>query len=184
MKTKFESNVATQIPKTRMAREPRLPWEVRKEDLIGSSFLEERSNDLIATKTLLGTRPVFLAMLLVFIFVSTFSIFLYTAQRNESARMEIERKEETQVLLLSSLEKVVDEKQVLKEKAVQLEKEIEDLNTQNKTFITVIENLSKKDEEAATEGSPAEVPSGARGVKRRTSDREGDEEKKMRKLVY
>lgn len=149
MKTKFESNVATQIPKTKMAYEPQLPWEISNYNSQQSGSLEDTAQSVVIGKVPLGVRPIFLVMLLVVLFVGTICMFVRTTEENEKVRMDILKKEKIALLLQAGLKKAVKEKDVLKKKAVRLEKDLADLGIRNKTFITVIENLSRRVEEAA-----------------------------------
>ncbi|MEE8359463.1 MAG: hypothetical protein V3S04_00890 [Candidatus Omnitrophota bacterium] len=149
MKAKFESNVATQTPKTWVKHEPRLPWEVRGEDLKKASFAGDTSELAAAEKAPFGTRPVFLITLLVFIFVVMLYMFLFITGDNKKAKAEIWKKGETQTLLQGNLTKTVSEKRALEEKAARLQNEVDNLNVQNKTFMTVIENLSRINGETA-----------------------------------
>lgn len=151
MKTKFESNVAAQIPKTRSSQEPQLPWEISKYDIDQNGFLEDAAQSLADEKVPFGIRPVFLAVLLIFMFASTLYVFVRVAEENKKARMSLQKKEKAIVLLQANLEKTVDEKDTLKERAARLQNDIADLNIRNKTFIGVIENLSKKNEAAAAD---------------------------------
>lgn len=143
MVTKFESNVATQIPKTKVTQEPRLPWEVSRDNLVDAPGV------LRAEKALLGTRAVFLIALLVIFFVSTLSICLFIVNDNKKAQMAAWEKEETATLLQSDLKQAQSEKRALEETATQLKKQVDTLNTQQETFMTVIENLSRTNTDSA-----------------------------------
>lgn len=149
MVTKFESNVATQIPKTKAAQEPRLPWDVSSENLMGAPV------ELRAEKAPLGTRAVFLIALLVIFFVSMLSICLFIVNDNKKAQMTAWEKEEAATLLQNDLKQVQSEKRALEETTTQLKKQVDTLNTQQGTFMTVIENLSRTNTESADDNRDA-----------------------------
>lgn len=161
MKTKFESNVATQIPKTKMSQEPQLPWDVVRYDTeqdVPPS--EDNAKLLTAGRGLFGVRPVFLVLMLMCLFAVTAYVFGRAAEDNQRVRAQVQKKEELAASLqknISTLKVNLDqsaiEKDVLEERASRLEEDVSNLETQNKTFITVIENLSKKIEfEEETDG--------------------------------
>jgi hypothetical protein len=147
MEKKFDSNVATQIPKTRMTHEPRLPWEVTQDDLDGSQFVDSGLQSASLGKAPFGIKPVALIVILIFIFVATLSAFLFMAQINKKAKAEIEIAEAEKALFISSLKATANEAKALKEKNAQLEKSMTVLDTQNKDFMAVIKNLSGNEED-------------------------------------
>ncbi len=161
MKTKFESNVATQIPKTKMSQEPQLPWDVARYDTEqDASPSEDNAKLLTAGMGLFGVRPVFLVLMLVCLFAVTAYVFGRAAEDNQKARAQVQKKEKLAAslqknisMLKVNLDQSAIEKDVLEERASRLEKDISDLEIQNKTFMTVIESLSKKIEfEEETDG--------------------------------
>ncbi len=144
MKTKFESNVAAQIPKTRSSHEPQLPWEISKYDIDQNGFLEDAAQSLADEKVPFGIRPVFLAVLLIFMFAGTVHLLVRATEENKKVYMNMLKKKKMTALLQSSLEKEVEENDVLRERTTRLEKNLATLNIWNKTFITVIENMSRR----------------------------------------
>jgi len=155
MDKKFDSNVATQIPKTKMTHEPRLPWEVTQDDLDGSQFADSGLQTAELGKTPLGIKPVFLIAMLIFIFVSTLSAFFFMAQISKKAKAEIQKSETQKALLMGNLAEAANKARILKEKNAQLEKSMtvldtqnKDLTEQNKDFMAVIKSLSGNEEGA------------------------------------
>jgi len=149
MKTKFEANVATQIPKTKVPYEPRLPWEVSSYGLEAPLSLEDTTKVMTTRGAPFGTRPVFLIILLISVFAATSYVFVRLALENRETRLNIRKNEQmvsslqTNVSALqSNLEKTAYEKDTQKNKANRLEKEIGDLKAQNEGFRSVLENIS------------------------------------------
>jgi len=154
MKTKFEANVATEIPKTRTGNEPRLPWDIRGGDIERAALSGGSFSSLQSAKGPLGIRPVYLIALLMAVFIAIGYTFFTLEEKNKTTLLEIEKKDQTQNVLLGSLKKAVNEKELLNKKttdlerrAAALEKNLTELTEQNKVFVSVIENLSKADEE-------------------------------------
>lgn len=145
MKKKFESNVATQVPKTQMTHEPQLPWEIRTEDLMGDEFEGGPSRAEAMEKSLLGIKPVFLIGLLIFIFASMLAVFFFSASMSKNVGEKIQEMEDERTMLLGNLRESAHNQEILKEKNTQLEKARDDLNVQNKELMTVIKTLSEKD---------------------------------------
>ncbi len=114
MKTKFESNVATQIPKTKMAHEPQLPWELSKYDLQESESLEDTTQSVIIGQVPFGIRPAFLITLLVVIFLGTSYVFVGAVKENEKVHMDILKKERVALMLRAGLEKTINQEHILR----------------------------------------------------------------------
>lgn len=154
MKTKFETNVATQIPKTRMTQEPNLPWEVRADSRDIVSALEEKLKFETAGQFLLGARPVFLVILLVSIFISTVYAVYNIANEGEKIHISMREKEKALSLLQANLKETVNREEFLKERSLQLERAVADLRADKELFTTVIQDLTKKSEkQGALSGS-------------------------------
>ena len=154
MDKKFDSNVAAQIPKTKVTHEPHLPWNVTQNDLVGSQF----ENSLQSTpmgKAPLGIKSPYLIALIVLIFLCALSALIFTVQSNEKVKAQVQRAEEEKALLLGDLRGVVNEASVLKGKVVALEGSMvvldvqnKNLTEQNRDFMAVIKKMSENEEEA------------------------------------
>lgn len=146
MKRKFETNVAEEMPKTR-AREPELPWRLKREDFeqIG---LEEREYASSIGAPPLRTRAIFLILLVLAIFTAIFYMVINTMIENGNIRRGVLRKEQEVSSLRADLSKVTGEKKALSETSAQLEKKVGDLAAQKELFTSVIETLTKKGDEA------------------------------------
>ena len=144
MKTKFETNVAQEMPKTRQSQEPGLPWKLDPEDLEKSSSGNEVYKSAASVTPPLKTRPIFLILLLATIFVAVMYFVSLIVADNEFTRSDIQKKELTMSSLQTSLEKINTQKNALNANLGQLEKRVNDLNAQKELFATVIESLTKK----------------------------------------
>lgn len=168
MKKKFESNVATQVPKTQMTHEPQLPWEIRGEDLLGDEFERGPSRDEAIRKAPLGIKPAFLIFLLIFIFVSMLSVFLFAVSTSKSISGKAQEMEDERTMLFGNLRAAAHDLKIQKEKNVQLEKNRDDLRVQNKELMTVIKTLSHQNVEVNKEeikGASVESEASAPGEK-------------------
>lgn len=152
MKTKFETNVAQEIPKTRMTQEPGLPWKLNPEDFEKVSAAKDEYNSAFTAASPLKTRPIFLIILLAVIFVTVIYFTSFVVTDNENTHTAAQKKEVTLSSLQTSLEKINTEKNTLSENIGQLEKRVSELSAQKELFATVIESLTKKGDEPATQG--------------------------------
>lgn len=160
MKKKFETNVATEIPKTKL-HEPALPWKL-SEDEVGQ--IDSKENDykaVIAGTPPLKTRGIFLILLVVTIFGITTYMISNAVVENERMRSNIVKKEGELSLMQGSLEKVAADKDAMNKNLAQLEKKLNDLTAQKQLFASVIESLTKKGEEADIQTSPQAAQSDA-----------------------
>jgi septal ring factor EnvC (AmiA/AmiB activator) len=155
MKTKFETNVASQLPKTK-THEPGLPWKVTNEDLEHVVAKEDDYKAAVTGTPPLKTRAIFLVLLIVAVFAATLYFVSLIAIENEKARENLQRKETAVVSLQASLEKVKNEKDMLNGNLAQLEKRVNELNAQKEIFTTVIESLTKRGEEFVLEKDKTE----------------------------
>lgn len=153
MDKKFDSNVATQIPKTKMTYEPQLPWNVTQSDLVGNQFVDSVQTTPMG-KVPLGVKPMYLIMLIASIFLCALSVFIFTAQSNIKVKAQVQRAEEEKALLVDQLKETANEASALKGKVETLESSIvvldiqnKNLTEQNKDFMTVIKRMSKNEEE-------------------------------------
>jgi len=150
MKKKFESNVASEIPKTKL-HEPELPWKVTSDDLPSSGNRSEELNSAFAGTPPLKTRAVFLIMLVAALFIVTSMVIVNSVTENEKMRQDIDKREKEIYSIKANLEKLASEKDTLSKSSVQLEKKVNDLSAQKELFTSVIESLTKKSDEAEIE---------------------------------
>lgn len=147
MRTKFESNVAQELPKTRMSQEPGLPWKLNPEDLEKTSTIKDDYKAAVAGVPPLKTRPVFLVALLTIIFLTIIYFVSFMVADNQNTQSAIQKTEATMTTIQTTMEKINNEKSVLSENIGQLEKRVSELNAQKELFATVIESLTKKADE-------------------------------------
>lgn len=155
MKTKFEANVAQELPKTRMSQEPGLPWKLDPEDIEKASEGSEVYKAASSGTPPLKTRPVFIVLLLTAIFVAVMNFVSLVIVDNENARASSRKKEITMSSLKMALEKINAQKNTLSDNIGQLEKRVNDLSAQKELFATVIESLTKKGDEPTSDEKAA-----------------------------
>ena len=159
MDTKFEGNVASEMPKTKRSLEPSLPWKVTSDDLDKIMSAEEGYRSTVTGAPPLRTRPFFLVSLLTAIFAAALYFVSVTVMENETVHKNIQKKEMAVAMLKTDLEKVNIEKSGLYEGLAQSEKRARDLNARKELFTSVIESLTKKGNEPRFEkGSGKAVP--------------------------
>lgn len=153
MEKRFDSNVATQIPKTKVVHEPHLPWNITRSDLIGSQF-EDSDQITSIGKTPLGIKPLYVIVIITTIFLCVLSTFHFMTQSNERVKVQAQRAGEESILLASNLRNAINETNILKGRVIALEKNIaildvqnKNLAEQNKDFMTVIKSMSEREEE-------------------------------------
>ena len=156
MKTKFEANVAADIPKTKL-HEPELPWKVSDEEVgrIGSKSDEFKA--ALSGTAPLKTRAPFMALLVVTIFGITTYLVSSAVVENEKIRSNMVKKDGELNLAQMSLVKAAAEKEAINKNAAQLEKKLGDLTAQKQLFASVIESLTKKSEDIDVP-PPVEAP--------------------------
>lgn len=150
MKTRFDDNVAQKIPRTKDLAEPELPWKLSDGEM---SKIEAGDNEARAALTAaspLHVRAIFVALLVVTIFVVVLNGIVNVAIENSDMQTDILRKEHQVSAAKSELEKAVNEKAVLNENATKLEKRVSDLSAQKELYTAVIETLTKKTDEPLT----------------------------------
>jgi len=161
MKTKFETNVAQEVPKTRMSNEPGLPWKLQPEDLEKATSAQEVYKSATTGAPPLKTRPIFLIMLLAAIFAAVMYFASLVMTDNENTRVNARKKELAAASLQATLEKINTQKNALSDNLGQLEKRVNELTAQKELFATVIESLTKKADEAppqsVSEDKPAQI---------------------------
>ena len=146
MKKKFETNVATEIPKTKL-HEPALPWKLTEDEVgqIGSKDDDFRA--VISGTPPLKTRAPFLILLVLTIFGITIYLISNAIVENTKIRANMAKKEGELSLVQLNLMKAVAEKEAVNKNSAQLEKKVSDLTAQKQLFASVIESLTKKGEE-------------------------------------
>lgn len=147
MKSKFEANVASELPKTRAFQEPGLPWKVDQDDLAEVKSIEDDFKSATTGIPPLKARAPFLAALLVAVFITTVYYISASVMESENARRAAQQKEAAVSSMRTDLERISSEKKTLDDSKQQLEKQVRDLSSQKELFTTVIESLSKKSDE-------------------------------------
>lgn len=156
MRKKFETNVASEMPKTKI-NEPELPWKLRQRDLerIGPSPADDEYRKAASP---LRTRAFFLIILVLAIFAVVIYLIFNIMTENENIRAATLKSEKEASAVRAQLEKAVGEKKALAENAAQLEKKINDLSAQKELFTSVIETLTKKSDEIETKKNEEVLP--------------------------
>jgi hypothetical protein len=140
------------LPKTRIAREPGLPWKVDPSELSDIKSVEDGVKSATTGAPPLKARAIFLAALLIAVFFTTLYFVSAAVTESRKAQAAAMQKDAAVFGLRADLEKIADEKKALSENAVRLEKQVRDLSAQKELFTTVIESLSRKSDEPAPEG--------------------------------
>lgn len=155
MKKKFESNVASEIPKTKL-HEPELPWKLTDSDLAEAAGKNEAYKAVISGAPPLKTRPIFLIILALAIFVVTALTMTNIRAENKRIQDSITAGEKELASIRANLDKIGIEKDALNKSSAQLEKKVSDLAAQKELFTTVIESLTKKSDEAEVDKNQAD----------------------------
>ena len=146
MKEKFERNVATDIPKTRL-HEPSLPWKLTEEDAPGDIRTGNNLKAGVSPSSPFKVRAIFPVLLVIAIFGVTAYLISGAFLENEKMHSNIVKKEGELSLMQISLMKTSAEKEIIAKNSAQLEKKVNDLTAQKELFASVIESLTKKGEE-------------------------------------
>lgn len=154
MKRKFETNVATELPKTR-ASEPGLPWKLSDEDLDKLNPHEDAVKAAEVASPPLRTRAVFPILLVVTIFILLFQAALNAYIENEDMQQSVAVKQVEVAALQAKVEKISGEKEKISENSARLEKRIEDLSEQKELFTAALESLTKRSDEIVIEAPVA-----------------------------
>ncbi len=165
MKTKFETNVAAELPKTRMSQEPGLPWKLDPEDLEKVSAGKDEYKAAISGAFPLKTRPVFLIVLLAAIFAAITYFVSLVLTDSANTHTVADNKEVTMLSMQTTLGKINNEKNTLSENIGQLEKRVSELNAQKELFATVIESLTKKTDDAVGQSETEKAQSAPQAIK-------------------
>lgn len=153
MKKKFETNVAIEIPKTKL-HEPLLPWKL-SEDEVGQIGPKDGDYKAVISGTPpLRTRGIFLILLVVTIFGITTYMISNAVVENERIRASMIKKDGELSLMHLNLEKTAADRDAVNKNMAQLEKKLNDLTAQKQLFASVIESLTKKGEEAEIQAAP------------------------------
>ena len=150
MKKKFESNVATEIPKTKL-HEPELPWKITTDDLAEAASRSDDYRSAVAGTPPFKTRAIFLILLVAALFLFTSIVVLNAVVENDLVRQDMLKREKELVLIKTDLQKLAGEKEALTKNSAFLEKKVSDLAAQKELFTSVIESLTKKSDEAEAE---------------------------------
>ncbi|MCM8760671.1 MAG: hypothetical protein NC938_07225 [Candidatus Omnitrophica bacterium] len=144
MKTRFDENVAAEIPKTRSPQEPELPWKVTEEEISKVEGVDEDYKVAISGTPPLHARAIFIVLLVVSIFIAVLNSVISTAIENSEIQLEAIKKERQVSSLKDKLQRIQTEKAILSDNAAKLEKKVNDLNAQKELYASVIETLTKK----------------------------------------
>lgn len=150
MKKKFESNVAAEIPKTKL-HEPELPWKITTDDLAEVASRSGDYKSAIAGTPPFKTRAIFLILLVGTLFLFASIVVLNAVVENDLARQDMLKREKELVLIKTDLQKLASDKEALTKNSASLEKKVSDLTAQKELFTSVIESLTKKSDEAEVE---------------------------------
>jgi septal ring factor EnvC (AmiA/AmiB activator) len=161
MKKKFESNVASEIPKTK-THEPELPWKISSDDPAMAGPKNDDLNAAFSGTAPLRTRAIFLILLVATMFLVTSLLIFNSTTENDMMRQDIQKREKEIYAVKTDLEKLAMEKDNLSVSSAQLEKKVTDLTAQKELFTNVIESLTKKSDEIELEKKEAPVAQDAR----------------------
>ena len=147
MKTKFDDNVAQNIPITKNSAEPELPWKLSDSEI---NSIEANDENYKATITAppLQVRAVFMVLLVVAIFAVILNSIAGVVMDNTEMQSDILNKEKQVSSIQAALEKTSLEKAALNDAAAKLETRVNDLNTQKELYSAVIETLTKKTDDS------------------------------------
>ncbi|MDD5136181.1 MAG: hypothetical protein PHN63_02390 [Candidatus Omnitrophica bacterium] len=154
MKEKFEANVATEIPKTKM-HEPSLPWKLTEDEVAQLGPQNDDLKTAMSGTPPLKTRAPFLILLIVAIFALTTYLVSNAVIENEKIRSNMAKKDSELSLAQLNMMKALAEKEAVNKNSSQLEKKISDLTAQKQLFASVIESLTKKGEDIDSVPVPA-----------------------------
>jgi len=144
MKTKFETNVASELPKTRQSQEPGLPWKVSGEDMDKVASIEGEYRSAITGAAPFKARASFLVALIITIFIATLYFVSNTVMEGEKIQNAISKKERLLASLKKDLDKMNTENSELNKSVTDLQKKVGELTAQKDLFTAVVESLAKK----------------------------------------
>ncbi|MDD5681057.1 MAG: hypothetical protein PHI59_07430 [Candidatus Omnitrophica bacterium] len=105
MKKKFESNVAAEIPKTKL-HEPELPWKITTDDLAEVASKSSSYKSAVTGTPPFKTRAIFLILLVAALFLFTSIVVLNAVVENEKVRQDMLKRETELVLIKTDLQKL------------------------------------------------------------------------------
>jgi hypothetical protein len=143
MKTKFDDNVAQNIPVTKNSVEPELPWKLSESEMTRIEATGEKHKDAI-TAPPLHARAIFVVLLVLTIFVVIMNSIVNMAIDNTEIRLNMSKKEKQVASIETALAAAASEKAALSDTTAKLEKRVSDLNAQKELYTAVIETLTKK----------------------------------------
>lgn len=149
MKTKFDENVAHDIPVTKNSSEPELPWKLSESELTKIDAAGE-DYKVAVTAPPLHVRAIFVALLVAAIFVVILNNMVNMAIDNNDMQIDISKKDRQVSLAQTQLAAVKGEKDALADNSAKMEKRINDLNSQKELYSAVIETLTKKTDDSPT----------------------------------
>lgn len=149
MKTKFDDNVAQNIPVTKNSAEPELPWKLSESEITRIEATDEEHKSAMASPPL-HVRAIFVVLLVLAIFVVILNSVVNAIIDNAEMRLNMSKKEKEVASIQAALANAASEKAVLSDAAVKLEKRVNDLNAQKELYTAVIETLTKKTDDAQT----------------------------------
>ncbi|MCX5678989.1 MAG: hypothetical protein NTY76_07815 [Candidatus Omnitrophica bacterium] len=149
MKTKFDDNVAQNIPVTKNSAEPELPWKLSESEITRIEATDEEHKSAI-TAPPLHVRAIFVVLLVLTIFVVILNSVVNMTIDNAEMRLNMSKKEKQVVSIQTALTNAASEKAALSDTAAKLEKRVSDLNAQKELYTAVIETLTKKTDDTQT----------------------------------
>lgn len=143
MKTKFDDNVAQNIPVTKNSAEPELPWKLSESEITRIEATDEEHKGAI-TAPPLHVRAIFVVLLMLAIFVVVLNSMVNVVIDNTEMQLNMSEKAKQVASIQAALANAASEKAVLSDTTVKLEKRVNDLNAQKELYAAVIETLIKK----------------------------------------
>ena len=149
MNTKFDDNVAQDIPVTKDSSEPGLPWKISEAEIdrIEAAGQDNRS---AMTAPPLQVRAVFVVLLVVAIFVVIMNSMVNVVMDNKQIQLNISSKDRLVASIQTELDKAANQTKVMSDNTEKLEKRINDLSAQKELYTAVIETLTKKTDDTQT----------------------------------
>ena len=143
MKTKFDDNVATDIPVTKSSAEPELPWKLSDSEMGRIESTDENLKANVNSPPL-QARAIFVVLLVVAIFFMVLNSIANVIIDNNEMQIRMLKKDREVSSIKTTLEKTSTENAALSDEAVRLEKRVTDLSAQKELYTAVIETLTKK----------------------------------------
>lgn len=147
MKTKFDENVAHDIPTTKNSSEPALPWKLSEGELAKIETLDENLKEAV-TAPPLHVRAIFVVLLVATIFVVILNNMVNMAINNNEMQIDISKRDKQVAMVQAELVTIKNEKEAIADNAEKMEKRMNDLNAQKELYGAVIETLTKKTDDS------------------------------------